>query len=159
VSLVPGFDLLRTNYLTPSRADLVVETARENAPPLSAHVDRLRALARQYGFRTVVTPVPPRRHPRASRRIFERALGPDALAALDVVDVREGMAAAVAREGRQWTDLYWEYDDHFDADGYGLFGASLAPEIGRRARDRARSGPSLHPPDPAMGPRREEIRQ
>jgi len=105
VPLLPGLDLLRTNYLTPSRADLAVETARENAAPLSAHVRRLEALARQYGFRTIVTPVPPKRYPRASRRKFERAIGPVALAALDVVDAREAMIAAIARDGRRWADL------------------------------------------------------
>jgi len=140
--LVPAFDLVRTNYVTPSRVDLPVKLARHDAPPLATHFHRLDALARRHGFRVVVTPVPPKRHPRSSRRKLERGLGPGDLAALDVVDVRESMVQAVARDGRRWDDLYWAYDDHFDADGHAVFGASLAPEIvGRLGTSGSRGAP------------------
>jgi len=41
VELMPGLELLRTNYVTPSRIDLAVEIARDDAPPLATHVGRL----------------------------------------------------------------------------------------------------------------------
>ena len=40
VQLMPGLDLLRTNYV-PSRIELAVEIARDDARPLATHVGRL----------------------------------------------------------------------------------------------------------------------
>lgn len=130
--LSPAAELRRTNYVTPSRIGLAADVARPDAPPLEAFVGRLQALAARHRFRLVVAPVPPKRHPRGSARRLTRNLEPGILATLDVVDVQPAMAADVAARGAAWETLYWRRDDHFDADGYGLFGRSLAPEIARR---------------------------
>lgn len=132
VGMTPALELLRTNYVTPSRIGMPVDLANPDAPPLEAWFGRLAALAARHRFRLVVAPVPPKRHPRGSARRLERGLEAGIYATLDVVDVQPAMAADVAARGGRWDDLYWRRDDHFDAEGYGLFGRTLAPEIAQR---------------------------
>ncbi|MCW5891200.1 MAG: hypothetical protein KIT14_11700 [bacterium] len=130
--LSPAAALRRTNYVTPTRVGLPAGLARPDAPPLEAFVGRLHAMAARHRFALIVAPVPPKRHPRGSARRLARGLEPGVLATLDVVDVQPAMAADVAQRGTSWETLYWRRDDHFDADGYALFGRLLAPEIARR---------------------------
>jgi lysophospholipase L1-like esterase len=136
VGLTPGLELLRTNYVTPARVGLASDLARPDAMPLEGWIGRLEALAARRRGGSDGAPVPPKRHPRGSMRRLERGLEPGIFAALDVVDVQPAMAAAVAARGQTWDDLYWRRDDHFDAEGYALFGATLAPEIARRLPPR-----------------------
>ncbi len=132
VRLSDRWQLLRTNYVTPSRIGLAIPPARRDRAGIDAAFQRLDALARRHGFRVVVAPIPPRRHPRASAGALRQWVSPAVRERLDVVNVVPAMAAAVVRDGRLWTDLYWRHDGHFNAAGYRLFGSTLAPEVARR---------------------------
>jgi hypothetical protein len=132
VRLSGRWQLLRTNYVTPSRIDFALPPVRRDRARVDEAFLALERLAARHGFRVVVAPVPPRRQPRASAGALRQWVSGAIRARLDVADVAPAMAAEAEREGRPWRDLYWRHDGHFNAAGYRLFGTALAPEIARR---------------------------
>jgi lysophospholipase L1-like esterase len=118
--------LARMNFLTPPPS----RSAAADAPTLDASLERFAGMARRYGFRPLLVPVPPRENARGSVAALQRGVRELPVPVLDVTDRLATLAGA---EQRMHRDLYYRYDNHLNAAGQRLFARAIADGLPRGA--------------------------
>jgi hypothetical protein len=118
----------RIEFLQPRTSELettgrVLESRRRH---LVQTLRALERLGRDCACRLIVAPVPPRRSPEGSLRVF---LGQAQGLALEVVDVLPALRRMLARDGKEHRDLYFEHDAHLNRYGNALYARALADAL------------------------------
>ena len=122
--------LLQTNTIAPGTIDMDIEPAKELEPgQLDALFNTFLAQAEAEDFQFIIIPIPDRDNPSASLETLKAEVSPDILKELIILDVGETIANKAAADGREYKELYYIYDSHFNEDGYRLLGEAVAEAI------------------------------
>jgi len=141
--LIGPRNMMRVNVLKPPRR----LQASGDSPTLQESLQRFAGMARRHGFRAFIVPVPPRSEPRGSLEILERRGGEIPVRVIDVTGDMEALARA---EQLEHGDLFYRYDNHFDADGQRLYARAIAGALPRAALTPRRPV-GVPPPGPSGG--------
>lgn len=112
----PNTILLTTNFLSPSRIGLEATLQSDNPRNLNTLFAEFDALAAQHNFTLLTTPIPAKNDIEASRNALLTNLDAShpSIISVDIEPLE-------AERDVLHTDLYWRYDDHFNALGNELF--------------------------------------
>jgi len=125
-NLYEGGILLRNNYISPSMIGMKVNTNGDTPRVILAEPLReLVKLSEQYGFELLVIPAPPKRNSEASIDELRNNIPSELYANLNVVDIEPFLNEELKEGGKNFTDLYWTYDGHFNQLGNELFGMAI----------------------------------
>lgn len=124
----PSGFLLGKNTIIPADIGISLEPLPEEPPDLLPNLfEQFEGLAEQYDFEMVVIPVPSRDNPEKSLALLtERQIDSDTWKRIQVIDLYPEMKAQMDADGLEHKDLYFEFDGHFNKNGYALFGKQVA---------------------------------
>lgn len=124
--LIGGNDnLLRSNFVKPSHIDQSVSRSQKEIT-LQTVFQEFITLSKQHGFHLIVMPIPMKENKDISLEVLRSYVQIDEL---DVVNPLPHMQSILEHDGKTFADMYWQYDGHFNAYGYKLFGLAVAEAI------------------------------
>jgi hypothetical protein len=125
-----GGILLQTNMISPGPIGVPTEPRRPLNP---GEVDDLflefTTLAETFDFTLLIIPVPSKEQADSSANVLREQVSADVLSQLTVLDVNPAIAAWLEQTGRERESLYFDFDGHFNAEGYHLFGQTIADAV------------------------------
>jgi lysophospholipase L1-like esterase len=128
--IMKGGILLQTNMISPGPIGVPTEPRRPLNP---GEVDDLflefTTLAETFDFTLLIIPVPSKEQADSSANVLREQVSADVLSQLTVLDVNPAIAAWLEQTGRDRESLYFDFDGHFNAEGYHLFGQTIADAV------------------------------
>ena len=108
-------------------------TTEPRRPLGSEEVDNLfldfAALAQAYDFTLLIVPVPSKEEAESSINVLREQISADVPSELTVLDVNSAIDAWLEQTGRERESLYFDFDGHFNAEGYALFGQVVTKAV------------------------------
>jgi len=122
------YRLMRKNLVSPHRSGIKISEYTDEA--WSGRVEEtfceLTTLSHEHGFKLLVVPVPTKDDPSESMTRLLNYLTPKVRDELVIVDILPTMNELLKDEGLGYHQLFWKYDNHFNAAGNRLYGTALA---------------------------------
>ena len=120
------------NYYAPGMIGLQVDKRTQNPDDMNTLFAEFLALADEYDFRLLVVPVPANdswNTPSDSIDELRQSISQQTWDALEIIDVLPDIRAQVAADGKNYADLFFRYDEHFNAYGQQMYGTMVAQAI------------------------------
>ncbi len=127
--LFPGGIIIKTNYISPTRAGLsIIEE-----PPKDITADRwlnqFIDLAATYEFQFLIVPIPHAKDANRGRNTIEMAVEAETFVQLQIADIAPQIEARLAKDGTAYEDMYWQLDGHLNAYGTAVYAEVVADYI------------------------------
>lgn len=123
--------LTHENYMSPSLFGMP-EVIPPQSPDANVLFESFLRLAEQHGFRLLVIPVPTKEAALASLARLQNFVAPRVLKQLTIIDVQSRMKAELDGSGKEYEDMFWRNDGHFNAEGNRVYALAVAAAIRRQ---------------------------
>ncbi len=120
------------NYYTLGMIGVEVDKRTQNPDDMNALFTEFLALADEYNFQFLVIPVPANdswNTPGDSIDALRQSISQKTWDALEIIDVLPDMRTQVLVDGKTYADLFFRYDEHFNAYGQHIYGMMVAQSI------------------------------
>jgi len=127
--------LLDSNYIYPS----AIGVRRWHWGNLPHNIDdrlnEIKDLSEKFDFQLFVIPVPTKNSMTESLGILRNAASSDVLGNIHVVEIEPYLEQVLQADNKQFADLFWRYDGHFNSTGNEYFGKAVSRALQQRISD------------------------
>lgn len=122
------------NYYAPGMIGIEVDKRTQHPDDMDTLFAEFSALADEYHFRLLVVPVPANdtwNSPDDSIDGLRQSISPKTWETLEIIDVLPDIRAQVEADHKHYADLFFQYDEHFNAYGQYVYGTMVTQAIAK----------------------------
>lgn len=113
-----------------------------NPADINAVFQELVTLSQQYHFKLLILPVPAKDDLTDSLDQLHEHVSASILSQIEVVDLSGEIQDLLRADHKDYSELFWEYDGHFNVYGHQIFGVAAANALDDYLRNSAAASPS-----------------
>ena len=119
--LFPGGILLKTNYVSPTRAGIPVIEQPEQPITADHWFNQFLNLADTYDFQFLIVPIPDPNHLNQGKELLQESIREATFDRLLIADIEPQIEMILAQDGLTRQDMYWQNDGHLNAYGTAVY--------------------------------------